>query len=217
MRRFPCRAVARPAHPFGRPALLDRHRAPRMRGASSPACPAGAAGVPAGSKSESSTRRPRFRSGPRRSRAFAALTPRRRGELRLRRCAGQLGRSAQPHVAVSLDRPWAGGYLQPPRVRESPSPECRASAGPLLPPVRTRGRGGPRLVVSRIFCKFDHGRGGRGPLWATCRVVHRARVRASRRHAQGLLLVLAQIVHVEVAMCLQPVLVHLDREGADQP
>ena len=77
---------------------------------------------------------------------------------------------------VSLDRPWAGGYLQPPRVRESPSPDRRASAGRLLPPVRTRGRGKPRPVVSRILCKFDHGRGGRGPLWATRSVVHRARV-----------------------------------------
>jgi hypothetical protein len=73
-------------------------------------------------------------------------------------------------------------------------------------------------VVSRIFCKMDHGCGG-GPLWATRSVVHRAigPYEPSRRHAQGLLLVLAQVVHVQVAMRLEPVLVHLDREGADQP
>jgi Phage integrase family len=43
-------------------------------------------------------------------------------------------------------------------------------------------------VVSRIFCKMDHGCGS-GPLWATRSVVHRARWPASRRHAQDLLLV----------------------------
>ena len=42
-------------------------------------------------------------------------------------------------------------------------------------------------------------------------------VGGSSRHAQGLLLVLAQVVHVEVAVRLEPVLVHFDRERRDQP
>src|SRR5215472_2732983 len=41
--------------------------------------------------------------------------------------------------------------------------------------------------------------------------------RRSGRTAQRLLLVLAQIVHVEVAMLLEPVLVGLHREGPHQP
>ena len=42
-------------------------------------------------------------------------------------------------------------------------------------------------------------------------------VTCERRHAQGLLLVFAQVVHVEVAVRFEPVLVHLDLERPDQP
>ena len=142
MRRFPCRAVARPAHPFGHPALLDRLRSPRMRWRHRLPVPHAR---PASQQGPS--RSPR-RAGPGSDLApgeAGRLPPCRRDDLARTDCAdarAYMGRSAQPHVAVSLDRPWAGGYLQPPRVRESPSPDRRASAGRLLPPVRTRGRGG---------------------------------------------------------------------------
>jgi hypothetical protein len=68
-------------------------------------------------------------------------------------------------------------------------------------------------VVSRVSCKiFDHGCGGE-PLWATRSVVHKGSWQmGSGGHAQGLLLVLAQVVHVQVAVRFQPVLVHLHRQ-----
>jgi hypothetical protein len=45
----------------------------------------------------------------------------------------------------------------------------------------------------------------------------RGKVDRVRPPSAGLLLVLARVVHVQIAVRLQPVLVHLDREGADQP
>jgi hypothetical protein len=54
---------------------------------------------------------------------------------------------------------------------------------------------------------MGHG-GGSGPLCATRSVVHRAKRSGSRRHAQHLLLVLVQVVHIQAAVRLQPVLVH---------
>jgi hypothetical protein len=55
----------------------------------------------------------------------------------------------------------------------------------LVPTLKWGGRCEP--VVSRIFCKLDHGGGG-GPLWATRSVVHRASwlVQAAMRRASFL-------------------------------
>jgi hypothetical protein len=64
MRRFPCRAVARSAHPFGRPALVDRLRSPRMRWRHRLPVPHARPASQQGPGRMSSTRRPRFRSGP---------------------------------------------------------------------------------------------------------------------------------------------------------
>ena len=69
-------------------------------------------------------------------------------------------------------------------------------------------------VVSRIFCKMVMVAVA-GPVGNAERCPQDEWV-GSRRHAQGLLLVLAQVVHVEVAVRFQPVLVHLGRERADQ-
>ena len=55
-----------------------------------------------------------------------------------------------------------------------------------------------------------------GPCGQRAALSTRAIVGASGRHAQGLLLVLAQVIHVEVTVRFQPVLVHLDRERPDQ-
>ena len=71
-----------------------------------------------------------------------------------------------------------------------------------------------KTVVSRIFCKLIMV-AVVGPVGNAQRCP-RGELVWSRRHAQGLLLVFAQVVHVEVAVCLEPVLVRLDRERPDQ-
>jgi hypothetical protein len=71
------------------------------------------------------------------------------------------------------------------RARPDTRPECAPAqsssaakqphrpAGTALLSRKTPGDTAVSEVVSRIFCKLDHGGGGGGPLWATRSVVHR--------------------------------------------
>ena len=89
-----------------------------------------------------------------------------------------------PTWAGLHSRMWRFPWTVPGPVDTSSRPGCanllRLTAGhPRVLSSRLSARAvgaGLDQLCPEILCKFDHGRGGRGPWWATCRVVHRARV-----------------------------------------